>query len=221
MYEQLGIFGESDVEFAERTAIELIKAFEPVALQHSPEHGYIVGYSGGKDSDCLVYLFIKSGVKFTIIHNHTTLDIPETVRYVRKRFAEWKALGIPCDELKEYQPYKFAVYSFGVRRAESAGRTKRRNNIETRNRQDYSDVQMFHFDKSEDVKNTDMCYTNKYFIVNPMAQWSTAVRDKYIAKHNIEVNPIYEKYGLKRCGCIMCPMCSDKCVATKKGKKRQ
>lgn len=111
MYEQLGIFGESDVEFAERTAIALIKAFEPVA--------------------------------------------------------------------------------------------------------------MFHFDKSVDVKNTDMCYTNKYFIVNPMAQWSTAVRDKYIAKHNIEVNPIYEKYGLKRCGCIMCPMCSDKCVATKKGKKRQ
>lgn len=69
---------------------------------------------------------------------------------------------------------------------------------------------MFHFDKSEDVKSTDMCYTNKYFIVNPMAQWTTAVRDKYIAKYNLEINPIYEKYGLKRCGCIMCPMCSDK-----------
>lgn len=55
-----------------------------------------------------------------------------------------------------------------------------------------------------------MCYTNKYFIVNPMAQWSTAVRDKYIAKYNLEINPIYEKYGLDRCGCIMCPMASDK-----------
>lgn len=90
MYEQLGIFGESDVEFAERTAVELIKAFEPVALERCPEHGYIVGYSGGKDSDCL----------FTVIHNHTTLDIPETVRYVRKRFAKWQAMGIPCEIFK-------------------------------------------------------------------------------------------------------------------------
>lgn len=155
MYEQQGLWGETDLEFAERTAIELIKTFEPVALQRCPEHGYIVGYSGGKDSDCLVDLFIRSGVKFTVIHNHTTLDIPDTVRYVRKRFAEWTAQGIPCEihkpkesfwqicirkkmlpfrtrrfcceELKEYQPYPFAVYSFGVRRAESNGRAQRRN----------------------------------------------------------------------------------------------
>lgn len=238
MYEQLDIFGGSDVEFAEKSAIELIKTFEPVALERCPEHGYIVGYSGGKDSDCLVDLFIKSGVRFIVIHNHTTLDIPETVRYIRKRFTEWQAMGIPCkvfkppksfwqlcldkkmlpmrtvrfccSELKEYQPYKFAVYSFGVRRAESRNRKNKRNNIETRNRKDYSDQQLFHFDKSEDVKRTDMCYTNKYFIVNPMAQWTTMIRDKYIEKYNIETNPIYEKYGLKRCGCIMCPMCSDK-----------
>ena len=32
----------------------------------------------------------------------------------------------------------------------------------------------------------------------------------YIAKHNIEVNPVYEKYGLKRCGCLMCCMASPK-----------
>ena len=186
----------------------------------------------------MVDLFIRSGVKFTVIHNHTTLDIPDTVRYVRKRVAEWTAQGIPCEvhkpkesfwqicirkkmlpfrtrrfcceELKEYQPYPFAVYSFGVRRAESNGRAQRRNNIETRNTKKYSDVQLFHFDKSEEVRSTDMCYTNKYFVVNPMAQWSTAVRDKYIAKYNLEINPIYEKYGFTRCGCIMCPMASDK-----------
>ena len=238
-YEQMGLWGESDLEFAERTALQLIKEFEPVALQRCPEHGYIVGYSGGKDSDCLVDLFIRSGVKFTVIHNHTTLDIPDTVRYVRKRFADWTAQGIPCEvhkpkesfwqvcighrmlpmrkarfccaELKENnESYPGATWSFGVRRAESKGREQRRNNIETRNKSDFSDVQLFHFDKTEEVRNTDMCYTNKYFIVNPMAQWSTAVRDAYIAKHHVEINPIYEKYGLDRCGCIMCPMASDK-----------
>lgn len=237
-YEQMDLWGSTDLEFAERTAIKLIKDFEPIALQRCPEHGYIVGYSGGKDSDCLVDLFIRSGVKFTVIHNHTTLDIPDTVRYIRKRFAEWTKQGISCEvhkpkesfwqlcvrhkilpmrtrrfccsELKEYQPYPFAVYSFGVRRAESHDRAQRRNNIETRNTKKYDNVQHFHFDKSEEVRNTDMCYTNKYFIVNPMAQWSTETRDKYIVKHKLEVNPIYEKYGLSRCGCIMCPMASDK-----------
>ena len=81
-------------------SIELIKTFEEVALQRNPV-GYVVGYSGGKDSDVLVDLFRKSGVKFMVIHNHTTLDAPETVYYVRRKFAEWKAQGIPC---KIYYP---------------------------------------------------------------------------------------------------------------------
>ena len=237
-YEQLDIFGGSDLQFAEDTAIKLLKEFEPVALARCPEHGYIVGYSGGKDSDCLVDLFIKSGVKFKVIHNHTTLDIPDTVYYVRRKFKEWSAQGIECEifmpkksfwqiceekamlpfrkfrfccaELKENNPYKGAVYSFGVRKSESASRANHRDSIETRNRKDYSDIQRFHFDKGEEVRQMETCYTNNYFIVNPMAYWSNDVRDKYIAKYNIEVNPIYEKYGLKRCGCVMCPMASDK-----------
>ena len=68
-------------------SIELIKTFEEVALQRNPV-GYAVGYSGGKDSDVLVDLFRKSGVKFMVMHNHTTLDAPETVYYVRRKFAE-------------------------------------------------------------------------------------------------------------------------------------
>lgn len=50
-------------------SIELIKTFEEVALQRNPV-GYVVGYSGGKDSDVLVDLFRKSGVKFMVMHNH-------------------------------------------------------------------------------------------------------------------------------------------------------
>ena len=105
-----------------------------------------MGYSGGKDSDVLVDLFRKSGVKFIVIHNHTTLDAPETVYYVRKKFAEWEAAGIKCkifypdksfwalclqkkmlpsriarfccSELKERDiaELRFATHSFGVRK---------------------------------------------------------------------------------------------------------
>lgn len=63
-------------------AIQRIKAFDPVStgLMDTP---YYVAYSGGKDSDTLRILFELAGVKYDLVHNHTTVDAPETVRYVR------------------------------------------------------------------------------------------------------------------------------------------
>ena len=58
----------------EQKAIEQLKAFEP-------EDGYYLAYSGGKDSDCIKILAQLSGVKFEAVHNLTTVDAPETVRY--------------------------------------------------------------------------------------------------------------------------------------------
>lgn len=96
-YEQLTFTGKGDVEEAEETAIKLIREFEELALRRCPDKGYIVGYSGGKDSDCLVDLFFRAGVKHTIIHNHTTMDMPDTVYYIRKRFKEWRERGVECE----------------------------------------------------------------------------------------------------------------------------
>lgn len=101
---QQSVFDGTENSTVEQS-IRLIKEFEPIALHRNPL-GYIVGYSGGKDSDVLVDLFRKSGVKFFVKHNHTTLDAPETVYYIRKKFAQWEAEGIPC---KIYYPEK----SFG------------------------------------------------------------------------------------------------------------
>ena len=36
-----------------------------------------------------------------VFHNHTTLDAPETVYYIRKKFKQWESMGIPC---KIYYP---------------------------------------------------------------------------------------------------------------------
>ena len=60
----------------ERIAIERLKAFEP-------EDGYFLAYSGGKDSDCIKILAQLAGVKFEAVHNLTTVDAPETVRYMQ------------------------------------------------------------------------------------------------------------------------------------------
>ena len=85
-YYQPSVFDGTSAGTLEQS-LRLIKEFEPIALQRNPR-GYIVGYSGGKDSDVLVSLFRHAGVKFMVMHNHTTIDAPETVYYIRKKFAK-------------------------------------------------------------------------------------------------------------------------------------
>ena len=68
----------TELKEKERIAMERLKAFEP-------EDGYFLAYSGGKDSDCIKILAQLAGVKFEAVHNLTTVDAPETVRYIKSQ----------------------------------------------------------------------------------------------------------------------------------------
>lgn len=61
----------------ESRAIQYLRSFEPEA------EPYYLCYSGGKDSDVIRILAELAGVRHEIHHNLTTVDAPETVRYVR------------------------------------------------------------------------------------------------------------------------------------------
>lgn len=61
----------------ESRAIEYLRSFEP---ESEP---YFLCYSGGKDSDAIRILASLAGVRHEIHHKLTTVDAPETVRYVR------------------------------------------------------------------------------------------------------------------------------------------
>jgi len=58
-------------------------------------NGLVLAYSGGKDSDLLLDLALKSGVPLVVQHNHTTVDAPETVYYIREVFSRLEKQGIP------------------------------------------------------------------------------------------------------------------------------
>lgn len=92
---QQSMFGTDNLspQYIYDQSILLLREFEAIALHRHPL-GYVVGYSGGKDSDVMIELFKAAGVKFHIIHNHTTLDAPETVYYIRKKFAEFEGGGV-------------------------------------------------------------------------------------------------------------------------------
>ena len=77
----------------EAIAIERLKAASEMSLQH---YGLplVVTDSGGKDSQVVKELALRSGIPFEIQHNHTTADAPETVRFVRSEAKRFEELGI-------------------------------------------------------------------------------------------------------------------------------
>lgn len=77
----------------EQQAIENIKLGAQMSEQYYNEP-IICTYSGGKDSDVLLDLFIKSGVDFVVHNSHTTVDAPQTVYHIRKKFKKLEDMGI-------------------------------------------------------------------------------------------------------------------------------
>lgn len=77
----------------EQRSIERIKLAALMSEQYY-NAPLICTYSGGKDSDVMLELFKRSGVKFEVINSHTTVDAPQTVYHIRKKFKELEDQGI-------------------------------------------------------------------------------------------------------------------------------
>jgi phosphoadenosine phosphosulfate reductase len=73
-------------------AIARIKEFEPMALINDMQ-GYYVCVSGGKDSSVIQELCIMAGVRCEFVHNHTSVDHPETVYFVRREKYRLEKMG--------------------------------------------------------------------------------------------------------------------------------
>lgn len=70
----------------EKEAIERLQAF-------SAEEPYYLCYSGGKDSDTIRILAELANVNFEVHNNHTTVDAPETVYYIREVIKQYGDKG--------------------------------------------------------------------------------------------------------------------------------
>ena len=58
--------------------------------QNEPKEGYILKFSGGKDSIVMYDIVKRSGVKFEVYYNFTTLDPPEVIQFMKKHYPEVK-----------------------------------------------------------------------------------------------------------------------------------
>lgn len=213
-----------------QVAIDRLRAFEALALEYSPE-GYYLCDSGGKDSSVIKELAIMAGVKHGVHHNHTTLDHPETVYFVRREKARYETMGIPytihypkmsfprlmrkkkmpptrikrycCEVLKEHGG-DGRVCVTGVRWSESAKRAKQRGVAEVLTPK-YKDKIILNNDNDEARKGFETCQIKGKRIVNPIIDWTDDDVWEFIGMRNLTVNPLYAM-GHKRVGCVGCPM---------------
>lgn len=77
----------------EHIAIERLKTASEMSLQYYGQP-LVITDSGGKDSQVCKELALLAGIPFEIMHNHTTADAPETVRFVRQEAKRFEDLGI-------------------------------------------------------------------------------------------------------------------------------
>ena len=181
----------------EQIAIERLQEFEKVALSKHPD-GYYLAYSGGKDSDVILDLAKRSGVKFTAHHHLTTCDPPELVYHVRTHpeviikkpeLTMWALIRknkMPprrqarycCRMLKENGGSGRLVI-LGVRWKESRTRSKR--------------------------KMVDTCFQDKTKqFLNPIIEWLDDDVWGYIRSNNVDYCKLYNE-GMSRIGCVLCP----------------
>ena len=79
----------------EHISIERLQTASEMSLAYY-QQPLIITDSGGKDSTVCKELAIRSGIPFEVIHNHTTADAPETVRFVRSELHRLEDKGIKC-----------------------------------------------------------------------------------------------------------------------------
>lgn len=208
-------------------SIHIIKRMEPIALKYRPD-GFIVAFSGGKDSQVIHALANMAEVQHIVKYQWTTIDPPEVYHFIRSVYPDviierpqesfWHLCyrhGILptqykrfcCRELKESRD-SLCVTLTGVRAAESYRRAIRQEvEIQTRRRHpEYVRGTLDQFNMYRE-SHVDCIAGKDKLIVNPIIDWSESdVWDflNYIDQPTCE---LYDR-GYNRVGCLFCPMAS-------------
>ncbi len=183
------LFGHDKVE----DAIERLKMFEP------PE-GYYLAFSGGKDSQCIYHLAKMAGVKFDAHYAVTTIDPPELIYFIKKKYPGviWERPQIPLLKLIETKGFPTAQNRWCCDLYKERGGSGRRvvtgiRKEESKKRNGRSMVETCFKDKSKTY-------------LNPIIDWTEKDVWEFIMEFSLEYCCLYDPpYNFSRLGCVMCP----------------
>ena len=225
------LFGELD---RVQTAISRLKLFNDMAVKNHP-NGFLVLDSGGKDSDVIKQLALLSGIRFEIVHCHTTADHPVTVQYVRQEQCRWQAMGIPYTiQYPMYKgkrtsmwelialkgaPNKIMRWCCHILKEQSAGAGRytvtgvrwAESIKRARTRAAYElpsgGRERIKLNNDNDARRCllEHCMQKGQTVVNPIIDWQDSDVWDFHAQYGLNHNPLYEQ-GYHRVGCVGCPM---------------
>ena len=194
----------------------------------------VVTTSGGKDSSVCVELARRAGINFEIMHNHTTADAPETVRFLRSEFKRLEADGrkiiINYPEYKGKRtslwelipqklmpPTRLSRYCCAILKERGgAGRyittgvrwaesnARRKRGIYETIHANPSKKIVLNNDNDDRRRLFERCELRHKAVCNPIIDWTDHDVWDFLTSENIPVNPVYD-YGFTRCGCVGCP----------------
>ena len=207
-----------------KASIELLRHGERLAVAMNPK-GYMVAFSGGKDSVVTLDIVKKAEVKHFVVHSVTGIDSPITMRFMKDNYPEIQYIhqkrnviqmieefGMPtmgkrycCSKTKENVGAGYVVV-VGVRAAESAKRAKgaavevdsrRVENIKKGRKRT---LEQIYSAEHQCIKGKDKV------LLKPLFEWTDAEIWRYISLNNLPINPEYNNSG--RVGCMFCPFAS-------------
>lgn len=206
-------------------AVELI--FKANRLAEQMQSVLYLGFSGGKDSQCVYHLTKSLSIPFVAHHLLTTVEPPELIYFIRDYYKDVETIRqpLPMSRLirkKKCLPTRFARYCCtyykelkypksvvmtGIRREESFKRSLR-SSVEVANKKI---ERRMSFDAIVANESIISCvHGNDQVIVNPIVDWSAADVDYYL--NEVARVPKCKLYqlGFDRVGCILCPLKSYK-----------
>lgn len=195
----------------EQQAIERIQRFAKIA--ESMNFKVCVGFSGGKDSQVILDLCLRSGISFKTYFNHS-FESGITRRFIRENYPDvirrrdykfgfieniWKNHGglLPtvrisycCKDYKHNPTYVDSCSIVGVRKAESNKR-KQRTVFEAKNKTVLKKNKELADEYFEE--HCQSVGTASVIQLKPIIDWSNNDVWGYIKKYNLPVNPEYKK----------------------------
>ncbi len=222
----------------EQKAIERLKAASDMSLQFYKQP-LVVTTSGGKDSSVCVALAERAGIQFEVMHNHTTVDAPETVYFVRSEFKRLEEKGINCIiNYPRYKGERVTMWSLipqklmpptrivryccsilketgGTGRFITTGvrwaeSAKRKNRgIYEIPHKDPKRRVFLNNDNDDRRRLFETCTLRSKRTCNPIVDWTDADVWDFLEAEKISTNPLY-RCGFSRVGCVGCPMAGTK-----------
>ena len=208
------------------SSIEFLKKAERLAIELNPK-GFVVAFSGGKDSIVMLDLVRRANVRHVVVHSVTGIDSPTTMYFMRDNYPEIKYIhqrenvlqlierfGLPkmgkrycCRMVKENVGVGSVVLT-GVRAAESVSRAKGAEvEVYSRRKENLIKGRKRSLEGLYDMKHE--CIRGKdRVMIKPIFDWSTEDVWNYIMQRGLPKNPQYGQVG--RVGCMYCPFASEK-----------